>query len=162
MMKIQKKINRLCDRYGFLSTLIFARSSIRHFVLLVLISTSLACANQTILNSQPNSTPIPPSEQPKDSFERALKGVQSGNFTYIFVLRRKDGGEFAGEDSRFIRANTPPGTNQFVLTDEGKTIIVGSNFPFSAENLQALRERFIAEDYSKPEAKQTNNTNNSN
>ena len=129
--------------------------------LLILAFMGFACANQTILNSsEPKSTPIPPSEQPKDSFERALRGVESGDFTYIFVLRRKDGAAFGGEDSKFIRANTPPGTNQFVLTDENKTIIIGSNFPFSPENLKALGERFNVEDYSKPEAEEANkNTN---
>lgn len=136
------------------------RKKIKFLLLTVLALASFSCANQTIINSsQPKSTPIPPSEQPKDSFERALKGVQSGNFTYIFVLRRKDGGVFQGEDSKFIRANTPPGTNQFVLTDEDKTIIIGSNFPFSPENLEALRERFNVEDYSKPEAGQSNANN---
>jgi hypothetical protein len=129
--------------------------------LLILALVGFSCANQTILNSsEPKSTPIPPSEQPKDSFERALRGVESGNFTYIFVLRRKDGAAFGGEDSKFIRANTPPGTNQFVLTDEDKTIIIGSNFPFSPENLKALGERFNIENYSKPQADEPNkNTN---
>src|SRR5688500_5680083 len=142
--------------------------------LLILALVGFACANQTILNSsEPKSTPIPPSEQPKDSFERALRGVEAGDFTYIFVLRRKDGEAFGGEDSKFIRANTPPGTNQFVLTDEDKTIIIGSNFPFSPENLKALGERFKVEDYSKPQDEQPNkntkqaeelnkNTNNAN
>jgi hypothetical protein len=137
------------------------RTSAKFIPLLILALVCIACANQTILNSsEPKREPIPPSEQPKDSFERALRGVQSGDFTYIFVLRRKDSGAFGGEDSKFIRANTPPGTNQFVLTDEDKTIIIGSNFPFPPENLKALGERFNIEDYSKPEAKEANkNTN---
>lgn len=134
----------------------------KYFAFLILSLMSLACANQTILNSEPKPVPIPASEQPKDSFEKALRGVQSGNFTYIFVLRRKDGGAFVGEDSKFIRANTPPGTNQFILTDEGKTIIIGSNFPFSPENLENLRGRFNVEDRSKPYGGQTNNNTNSN
>lgn len=133
----------------------------KFLALLILALVCFACANQTILNtSEPKREPIPPSEQPKDSFERALRGVESGDFTYIFVLRRKDGGVFIGEDSRYVKANTPPGTNQFVLTDEDKTIIIGSNFPFSPENLQALSERFNVENYSKPEAEEANkNTN---
>lgn len=129
----------------------------RFLALLILALVCFACANQTILNtSEPKREPIPPSEQPKDSFERALRGVESGDFTYIFVLRRKDGGQFVGEDSRYVKANTPPGTNQFVLTDEDKTIIIGSNFPFSPENLQALSERFNVESYSKPGAEEAN------
>ncbi len=136
------------------------RKKIDFIALLILALVSFSCANQTILNSQPKPVPIPPAEQPKDSFERALRGVQSGDFTYILVLRRKGGEAFGGEDSKFIRANTPPGTNQFVLTDEDKTIIIGSNFPFSPENLKALGEQFNVENYSKPEAEEANkNTN---
>lgn len=139
------------------------RKKIDFIALLILALVSFSCANQTILNSQPKPVPIPPAEQPKDSFERALRGVQSGNFTYIFVLRRKDGTELKEGDGRFIRNNSPAGTNQFVVTDDNLVVIIGSNFPFLPENLESISERFNIEDYSKPEAKQMNkNTNNSN
>jgi hypothetical protein len=139
------------------------RKKIDFIALLILALVSFSCANQTILNSQPKPMPIPASEQPKDSFERALRGVQSGDFTYILVFRRKDGGAFDTDDKRFVKANTPSETNQFVLTDDDRAVIAGSNFPFPPENLEVLRERFKTEDYSKPEAKQLNkNTNNSN
>jgi len=139
------------------------RKKIDFIALLILALVSFSCANQTILNSQPKPVPIPPSEQPKDSFERALRGVQSGDFTYILVFRRKDGGAFDTEDKRFVKANTPAETNQFVLTDDDRAVIAGSNYPFPPESLELLRERFNIEDYSKPEAKQLNkNTNNSN
>lgn len=139
------------------------RKKIDFIALLILALVSFSCANQTILNSQPKPVPIPPTEQPKDSFERALRGVQSGDFTYILVFRRKDGGAFDTEDKRFVKANTPAETNQFVLTDDDRAVIAGSNFPFPPESLELLRERFNTEDYSKPEAKQLNkNTNNSN
>ena len=137
------------------------RTSAKYIPLLILALVCLACANQTILNSsEPKREPIPPSEQPKDSFERALRGVQSGDFTYILVFRRKDGGAFDTEDKRFVKANTPAETNQFVLTDEDRAVIAGSNFPFPPENIKALGDRFNIEDYSKPEAKESNkNTN---
>lgn len=139
------------------------RKKIKYTAFLILALMSLACANQTILNSQPKPVPIEPSEQPKDSFEKALRGVQSGDFTYILVFRRKDGGAFDTEDKRFVKANTPTETNQFVLTDEDRAVIAGSNYPFPAQNLETLSDRFNIEDYSKPEGKQLNkNTNNSN
>jgi hypothetical protein len=128
-----------------------------YIALLVLASVGFACANQTILNSsQPNRTPIPASEAPKDSFEKALRGVQSGDFTFVLVFRRKDGGAFDAEDRKFVKANTPVETNQFVLTDEDRAVIAGSNFPFTPENLKSLRERFNVEDFSKPEAGNSN------
>ena len=137
---------------------------IKFFILLILVSTVVACqANQAILNSQPKPVADSSPEQPKDPFQRALRGVQSGDFTYILVFRRKDGGVFVKEDNRFIKANTPRETNQFVLTDDERAVIAGSNFPFPPENTKILSERFNIEDFSKPEAKTANNnTNNSN
>ncbi len=138
---------------------------IKYFTLLILALTSFSCqANQTILNSQTKPVPSPPiSEQPKDAFQKALRGVQSGDFTYIFVLRRKDGGEIQGEDGRFIRSVSPAETNQFVVTDDNLIVIIGTNFPYPPENLDLLRERFNIEDFSKPESKELNkNANNAN
>lgn len=139
---------------------------IKYFTLLILVLTSLACqANQTILNSQPKPVPSPSNaaEQPKDAFQKALRGVQSGDFTYIFVLRRKDGGEIKGEDGRFIRSVSPAETNQFVVTDDNLVVIIGTNFPYPPENLDLLHERFNIEDFSKPESKELNkNANASN
>ncbi len=137
---------------------------IRYFTLLILVLMSFSCqANQTILNSQPKPVPVSPSEQPKNAFEKALRGVQSGDFTYIFVLRRKDGGEIKGEDGRFIRSVSPAETNQFVVTDDNLVVIIGTNFPYPPENLDLLRERFNIEDFSKPESKESNkNANTSN
>lgn len=119
---------------------------------------TIACQpNQEILNSQPKATPVPANApQQPGSFERALRGVESGDFTFIFVLRRKDGGELQDGDGRYIKSNSPPGANQFVVTDDNKTVIIGSNFPFSEENLEKLGERFDIENRSKPDAEQAN------
>ena len=140
------------------------RKKIDFIALLILALVSFACANQTILNSQPKAVPIPPTaQQPKESFERALRGVQSGDFTYILVFRRKDGGAFDTEDKRFVKANTPAETNQFVWTDDDRAVIAVSNFPFPPEISNSCASVLNTEDYSKPEAKQLNkNINNSN
>ena len=125
-----------------------------------LILLTIACQpNSRILNSS-RSTPAPV-EKPQDNFESAMRGIESADFSYIIILRRKDGGKFDAEDKRFVKANTPSVTNQFVLTDEEHTIIAGSNFPFPPENLAALNERFAVEDRSKPPAENAEtNTNN--
>ena len=128
-----------------------------YMALLILALVGFACANQTILNSsQPKSTPVPPSEQPKNDFEKTLRGVQSGDFTYIFVLRRKDGGQIQGDDGRFIKSVSPAETNQFVVTDDNLVVIIGTNFPYPPENLDLLRERFNIEDFSKPKSEESN------
>lgn len=88
--------------------------------------------------------------------------MKTANFDYIFAFRRKDGGVFDSEDKKYLRANTPPGTNRFVATDEDRAFIAGSTYAFSPENLQALRNRFLVEDYSKPEAERQDANQNTN
>lgn len=122
--------------------------------------------NQSILNSgksdnaSTNSTNQP--ARPKDSFESALGGVQRSGFSYIFVIRRPDGGQFTKEDKTFVRANSPAETNQFVLTDEERVIIAGSNYPFPPDSLELLRKIFNVEDLSPPKDENVNSVNNAN
>lgn len=86
------------------------------------------------------------------SFERDVKSMQTANFKYIYVFRRKDGGVFDAEDKEYLRTNAPPETNRFIATDEEKAFIAGSNFMFPEENLKPLAERFEIEDLSPPAA----------
>lgn len=133
---------------------------------------SFACQpNPAILNSgretSVNSSVENASERPKDTFESALRGVQKSGFDYIFVIRRKDGGQFDKDDKVFVRENSPAATNQFVLTDEERVIIAGSNYPFPAESLEVLRAVFDVEDLSPKKTEEntngnTNSENNSN
>jgi hypothetical protein len=129
--------------------------------LLVLALLSLGCQpNQTILKDvpPPSPTPLATAETQKTSFEQDLKDMQAANFDYIFVFRRKDGGAFDSDDRKYLRQNTPPETNRWTSTDDGKAFIAGSGFAFSPQNMEALRNRFIVEDYSKPEVKEAANS----
>jgi hypothetical protein len=126
---------------------------IKFLVISVLAFSNFACqSNPTILNSgrqtPDNSSNANAAERPKDTFESALRGVQKSGFDYIFVIRRKDGGVFDRDDKVFVRENSPAETNQFVLTDEDRVIIAGSNYPFPAETLEVLRTIFNVEDLS--------------
>ena len=137
---------------------------IKFLLLTSLAAVCFSCQpNQTIINSSRSQTVNAPegqSERPKDTFESALEGVQRSGFRYIIVMRRQDGGKIDGEDGRYIRRASPPQTNQFILTDEDRTVIAASNYPFPPENLDVLRERFKVEDLTEPEMKQTNTNSN--
>jgi hypothetical protein len=114
--------------------------------------------NKTILKDvAPPATPMETVETKKTSFEQDLRDMQTANFDYIYAFRRKDGGVFDKDDKKYLRENTPLETNRFILTDEGKAFIAGSGFGFSPEQMDALRNRFIIEDYSKPETKEAAN-----
>ena len=142
--------------------LMMKRRKIKFLTVSVLISASLACQpNRSILNSgkSDNSTSTTNSaERPQDTFEAALRGVEKSGFRFIFVIRRKDNGKFTKEDKTYVRANSPAETNQFVLTDEERVIIAGSNYPFPEENLELLRKIFSVEDLS-PEVEPNANGN---
>ncbi len=131
------------------------------FSLIFLIVPNFACVNQSLLKGNKNVGAIV-EENKVSYYERDLQTMKTANFNYIFAFRRKDGGTFDSEDKKYLRANTPAGTNRFVSTDEGRAFIAGSTFVFSPENLEALRSRFLVEDYSKPEAELQNANQNTN
>ena len=86
-------------------------------------------------------------EDKQARFESDLQTMKTANLQYVFVFRRKDGGAFDGEDKKYLRANLPV-TNRVILADEDKAVIVGSNYKFPPENLDALQVRFNLQDYS--------------
>ncbi len=136
-------------------------SQIVCFSLIFLILPSFACVNQSLLKKNKNSAAVVEEKNVSD-YERDLQTMKTANFDYIFAFRRKDGGAFDNEDRKYLRANTPPGTNRFISTDEGRAFIAGSRYVFSPENLEALHSRFLVEDYSKPEAERQNTNQNTN
>ena len=102
--------------------------------------------------------------EPKENLteiQREIKAMETADFEYIFVFKRKDGGAFDTEDRDYLRTNRPSDVNRWIATDDKKAFVAGSNFIFRAENLELLRNRFIVEDYSKPKTEQpaANNVN---
>lgn len=137
----------------------FSCSGLLFTLLAVSVLLSIGCQpNQTVLKDvAPSPTPMETVEAKKTTFEEDLNEMRTANFGFIFVFRRKDGGEFDKDDQKFLRENTPPETNRWRRSDDGKAFIAGSWFTFSPEQLAALRSRFNVEDYSTPEAKEAAN-----
>jgi hypothetical protein len=114
--------------------------------------------NQTILkDAAPSPTPLATAETKQTSFEEDLREMETADFDYIFVFRRRDGGTFDKEDQKYLRDNTPLETNRWRKSDDGKAFIAGSGFSFSPAQMDALRNRFIVEDHSKPAIKEAAN-----
>ena len=95
-------------------------------------------------------------------FEHDLNAMRIADFNFIYVFRRRDGGVFDADDKRFITQLTPSEMNRRTLSDEGKAVIIGSNFRLPAENLETFKSRFMFEDYSKPESEIMNSNSNAN
>lgn len=120
---------------------------------------SAACGYVSFSPENTNST-VEPKEKLTD-LQLEIKAMETADFEYIFVFKRKDGGAFDKEDRDYLRANRPPDVNRWIATDDKTAYIAGSNFVFAPENLEILRRRFVVEDYSKPKTQQptANNSN---
>jgi hypothetical protein len=95
----------------------------------------------------PDTSTYRPESTPATQFERDLKYIRDGHFTYVWVFSRKDGKELTAEDSEALRTNAPKVVD-WVTTDEKKKVIAGSNFPLEPAQMTALQKRFNIEDYS--------------
>ncbi len=104
------------------------------------------------------ATPTP--ETPKvKTLADDLKFIENANFKYVYVFRRIDGEKFSSEDIDYLKYNAHPSTNQWLKSEESKTIIAGSNFQFNKQMIDNLSKRFKVEDLS-PKVEQTEqNTN---
>ena len=116
-------------------------------IVLLLASCSRAPQSDVIVSAP---SPVPPAVQspslPLTGFEKDLQYIRNGQFSYIWVFSRKDGKPLDSNDSNFLRTNAPQVVD-WVTTDEGRKVIGGTNFNLEEGNLEALRKRFVAEDY---------------
>jgi len=104
---------------------------------------------QPAANVEPVATPAPTIDiAVKKTFEDDLAYVRGGGFIYVFILRRKDGATWAKEDTAFLKDNSPFETNQRLLSDNGKAVIVGTNFRFRPGQWDALNRQFDLQDMS--------------
>jgi hypothetical protein len=103
-------------------------------------------ANSTNSES-PASTAAVPTPSPLSDFEEALRFVRNGQYTYVYVISRKDGKPFTPEDSDFLKTNAPQFVDKAATKDKTK-VVAGTNFNLEEGNLELLKKRFVVEDYS--------------
>jgi hypothetical protein len=121
-------------------------------IMLALLVTGMsfnACSSSNTNNassSVPVATQSSPVPSPKTGFEADLEYVRKGQYTYIWVLSRKDGKPLDKNDGAYLRTNAPQVVD-WVTTDGGKKVIAGTNFDLAKGNLELLKKRFIVEDY---------------
>lgn len=93
------------------------------------------------------STPAGPSPSPLTDFEEALRFVRNGQYTYIWVISRKDGKPIQPDDNAFLKTNAPQVVDWAATKDKTK-VVAGTNFNLEEGNLEMLKKRFVMEDYS--------------
>ncbi|MFN2500851.1 MAG: hypothetical protein ABR530_02440 [Pyrinomonadaceae bacterium] len=127
---------------------IWAPLSIGTLFLCLAISTGCS-GNQAVLQSGRQS-PTPASIENKlDSFESDLNQMKTAGFTWLYVVRRRDGAPLDTEDKNLLRAATGD-ANRRVLSDSGRAVIVGSNYAASLAGIDSLKTRFDVADLSPP------------
>ena len=103
------------------------------------------------------STPVP-----LNSLEQEIRSMQTADFNFIYIFRRKDGAPLDAADKKAASDNLPPEVNRRKVIEDGKAVIIGSNYRLPPENFEALKSRFAIEDHSKPISEMTNANTNSN
>jgi hypothetical protein len=107
-----------------------------------------ACgANESVLKSGKDNSAQTNAAPRQQTFANELEEFRTADFRYIYVLRRKDGGEIDTEDKSVIKLNTE-GANRRVSADGGKAFIIGTNTPISARNMAEIFKHFDVENYS--------------
>jgi len=127
----------------------FKNSALLILITLLLVGSSQsACRKDDSETTQtaPASSPKPQAS-PLVGFAKDLQYIKNGQYTYIWVFSRKDGKPLDKDDSQFLRTNARQVVD-WVITDEGKKAIGGTNFNLEEGNLEQLKKRFVAEDYS--------------
>jgi len=97
--------------------------------------------------TEPTTDSATPQSSPLTGFAKDLAYVRNGGYSYVFVFSRKDKKNLDKDDSAYLRTNAPQVVD-WVLTDEGTKVIAGTNFNLEEGNMDALRKRFVVEDYS--------------
>jgi hypothetical protein len=120
-------------------------------LLIIFLAFTFTNCSRTQTNSESNgqtaSASPHASAAPLSDFERSLKFVRDGQFTYIYVISRKDGKPLDSQDSDFLRKNAPQVVD-WVTTEDKTKVIGGSNFNLEEGNLGVIKKRLVVEDYS--------------
>ena len=123
---------------------------------------SVACsANEKILRSGRDTPPPTNAAATETTIEQEIEGMRTAKFTFIYVVRRKDGAPIDAADRSVIGPLTTEADRR-VSSDSGKAFVIGLNRPLASEKLLALYDRFAVADYSQspvgmPEKKANSN-----
>ena len=104
--------------------------------------------------SNTSSSPTPtttataaPAASPLTDLEEALRFIRNGQFTYVWIFSRKDGKPLQPEDSTFLKSNAPQVVDWAATKDKTK-VVAGTNFNLEEGNLEAIKKKYVVEDYS--------------
>ena len=107
-----------------------------------------ACRRKSTSGDEtPDTSTYRPESTPATQFERDLKYERDAHFQHLWIFSRKDGKQLTKDDSAILRTNAPKVVD-WVVTDEARKVIAGSNFDIDHANMTTLLRLFKVEDYS--------------
>jgi hypothetical protein len=117
-----------------------------------------ACgANEGVLRSGRETPTQSNVQSAKTTMEKDIDEMRTAGFSFIYVLRRKDGQKFDSEDRGVVRLQTAD-ANRRVTSDEDRAVVIGTNYAIPPQNMMILFERFAVENYSPPATPADTNT----
>ena len=116
-------------------------------ILVLLAVVAIACHRKTE-DATPDTSTYRPESTSATQFERDLKYERDAHFQHLWLFSRKDGKPITKDDSTVLRTNAPKVVD-WVLTDEGKKVLAGSNYDIDPANMAELQKRYKVEDYSR-------------
>ena len=133
-----------------------ARTEMIKTTMLIAVMAAFVCScapNQRIVesngqraNTETNRTAATPAPS---SLEKDIESMRTADFIFIYVIKRKDGAALDAEDKKFAGAVIPGEMNRRTFADEGRAILIGSNFRMPDESRKLIEERFLFEDLSR-------------
>jgi hypothetical protein len=120
--------------------------SITILTLILAVVLLMGCHRNASENETSDNSPYRPESTPATQFERDLKYERDAHFNHLWLFSRKDGQPISKDDSAILRTNAPRVVD-WVLTDEGRKVLAGSNFDIEPGNMAELQKRFKVEDY---------------
>jgi hypothetical protein len=108
--------------------------------------TSCGSRSTNSVSSGERTSPSTPAASPKTGFEADLEYIRKGQYTYVWVISRKDGKPMDKNDGDYLQTNAPQLVDR-VTSGEGKKVVAGTNFDLAKGNLALLQKRYNFEDY---------------
>jgi hypothetical protein len=121
---------------------------------LLLIALFFGACGGSAPNTSNTSSPTPaatatatPVASPLSDLDEALRFIRNGQYTYVWIFSRKDGKPLQPEDSTFLKTNAPQVVDWAATKDKTK-VVAGTNFNLEEGNLEAIKKKYVVEDYS--------------
>jgi len=101
-----------------------------------------ACANQTILNDGKTPETTPTEVSTPKTYESDLRAAKTAGYQFIYVMRRKDGGQIDYHDKLLLSSHTGTAMRR-AASEDGTAYTIAGNDPLPEADINALHERFL-------------------